>query len=112
MSVFRIMHQTGSGAVAINHIHAQAYRVAEIRLHLGGTVTDLKNLLAKIDSEHGAAYDFLVAKPDSYSADLTAITDWRYADLVPPIVFPGDRLKVDWPNTGNVTWSIEIIGCE
>jgi len=66
-------------------------------------------MAVSLDSRLGDEYDHELAAPDT-NEDLTAVTSWRYADPVPPVIFPGDAVKVAWPNTGNVAWAVEIIG--
>lgn len=104
-----LRNESGSGAIAISISKNHPFKVSEIRLTLGATSSDLGDLAVSIDSRLGAAYDHELAAPDP-NEDLTAVTSWRYADPVPPIVFPGDSLKVTWPNTGNKAWAVEILG--
>lgn len=108
--MYRVHYSTGAGAINISHSQSHAYLLKEVRLTLSAVTTDLDDLAVSIDSSLGAAYDTTLAIPDGDSADLTAITSWRYADPVPPVIIPGDVLKITWPNTGTKTWAIEIIG--
>jgi hypothetical protein len=110
MGHFRVYNATGAAAIDIDRQMGVPYKLAEVRLHLSATTTDLANLTIAIDSSLGAAYDVLIVKPTG--TDLTTITDWRYAPEVPPLIFPGDVLKIDWANTGTKTYGIEIIGCD
>jgi len=101
--------ETGSGAIAISVTKRHPFKVAEVRLTLGATATDLGDMSVSIDSRMGSAYDHELAAPDT-NEDLATVTSWRYADPVPTIIFPGDALKVTWPNTGNKSWAVEILG--
>jgi hypothetical protein len=99
---------SGSGAIAISLQQKQAYKLAEVRLTLSAATTDLGDFAVSLDSELGTAFNTVLCRPDS-EEDLTVVTSFRYADPVPPIVFPGDVLMVAWPNTGTKTWAVEII---
>lgn len=99
---------TGSGAIAISVQLKDVYRLIEVRLTISAATTDLDDFAVAIDSELGAVYDHLLCAP-SADEDLTAVTSFRYADPVPPVIFPGDSLKITWPNTGTKTWAVEII---
>ena len=110
--MFRLHKSTGAEAVNIaipNQPGASAYRLLEVRLHLNEAAADLSSFAVSLDSELGAAYDSVLAAPDP-DEDLTVVTSWRYADPVPPVIFPGDTLKITWPNAGGKTWAIEVIG--
>lgn len=102
-------NESGAGAVAISVAKLHPFKVAEVRLTLGATSADLGDLSVSIDSRLGSAYDHELAAPDA-NEDLTLVTSWRYADPVPTIIFPGDALKVTWPNAGDKAWAVEILG--
>lgn len=108
MKPLQNLHQsTGSGAVAITISKNYAFEMAEIRVTLGADSTDLADLSVSVDSRHGSAYDHEIAAPDSPAS---TVRSWRYADLVPFTIFPGDVLEITWPNTDTVTWGIEVLG--
>ena len=109
MNEFRISSATGEGIMALTIDRADIYRLAEVRLTLSGVVTDLDEFIIRLDSELGADYDTILATPDP-NDDLAAATSFRFADPVPPVIFPGDKVLVNWPNAGTVTWAIDIIG--
>jgi len=85
------------------------YRLAEARLTLGAVSADLGDLSITLDSELGAGFDNVISTPDP-DEDLAATTSFRYADIVPPIIFPGDAIKIAWPNVGGKAWALDIIG--
>ena len=109
MNEFRIDNATGEGIVAITIDREDLYKLAEIRLTLSAATTDLGEFVVRLDSELGADYDTILATPDP-NDDLAAATSFRFADPVPPVIFPGDKVLINWPNAGLVTWAIDIIG--
>ena len=100
---------TGAAAIDLSFDFSMPYLLREVRLKLSAVTTDLDDFVISLDSETGAAYDSIIAMPDA-TEDLTVVTTFRYADPVPMIIFPGDRVKVEWPNTGTKTWAVDVIG--
>jgi len=106
----RIKHATGAAAINMTVTDNLPFFVQEIRLTLSAVTTDLDDFEARIDSELGSAFDHLVCAPDGVNEDLSVVTSYRYADIVPVVIFPGDALKITWPNVGTKTWAVEVIG--
>ena len=100
---------TGNGAISLTVQVPEAYKLAEVRLTLGAVSADLATLVISLDSEMGAAWDTILATPDP-NEDLAAALAFRFADPAPPVIFPGDKVKIVWPNAGGKTWAIDIIG--
>ena len=100
---------TGAEAIALTITNNQAYRLAEVRLTLGAVSADLADFVVSLDSEIGAAWDTILATPDP-NEDLANALAFRFADPAPPVIFPGDKVKIVWPNAGGKTWAIDIIG--
>jgi len=105
----RIAKSTGAGVVAMTVTDSAPFFVKEVRLTISAATTDLEEFAVSIDSELGSEYDHLLSAP-SADEDLSAVTSFRFADPVPPVIFPGDRLKINWPNIGTKTWAVEVIG--
>jgi hypothetical protein len=109
-NIVGIHNSTGSGPISVSISKEDfQYFLAEVRLTLGATTTDLANFSISIDSRLGAEYDHEVSSPDT-DLDLTAVTSFRYADQVPPVIKLGDKLVISWPNTGGVSWGLEVLG--
>ena len=102
---------SGNGAVSITIEKKQLYRLAEVRLTLGAVVADLDAFAVRLDSALGAGFDHLLAAPDA-NEDLAVVKSFRYADPVPPVIFPGDKVTIIWPNAGGVAWAVEIISLD
>jgi len=104
-----IHHATGDRAISETVQKDYPYFLTEVRVTLSGVVSDLASLSVYLDSHLGSEYDHLLGAPDS-SVDLSAVTSFRYADQVPPLIDPKDKLIVSWPNAGEVVWGLEILG--
>jgi len=100
---------TGAEAIALTLQVSDVYKLAEVRLTLGAVSADLDDFVISLDSEMGAAWDSILAAPDP-NDDLAAALAFRFADPVPPVIFPGDKVKIVWPNAGGKAWAIDIIG--
>ena len=100
---------TGNGPIALAIRRENAYGLAEMRLTLGAPAADLSSFALRLDAENGPAFDHILAAPDP-NEDLAVVTSFRYADPVPPAIFPGDSVSITWPNAGGVVWAIDIIG--
>jgi hypothetical protein len=109
-NIIGIHNAAGTGPIAISISKEDfQYFLAEVRLTLGTTTTDLADFSISIDSRLGAEYDHEVSSPDP-DLDLTVVTSFRYADQVPPVILKDDKLVISWPNVGGVSWGIEILG--
>jgi len=100
---------TGNGAVNLVIENNNTYKLAEMRLTLGTVSTDLADFSVRLDSEMGAPFGHILGAPDP-DDDLFVTTSFRIADQVPPIIFPGDKVVITWPNAGGVIWAIDLIG--
>ena len=92
-----------SGAINISVDAKSMMVVHEVRIHLsaGGAAS---NLTITINSGSGAVYD-----TNLNTQAMSGLTDYVYQPDNPHILFNGDTLDIDYANSGNATYGVEVV---
>jgi len=82
-------------------------RLREFRAHISAATQNSEDLTVTIESVFGVEYDTVIYRLDLSTASTVDITDNGFSQLI----VKGDRLLVDYANTGGLTigWQLILI---
>jgi hypothetical protein len=94
---------TGAAALATTLAPAVAFRLAEVRIHLGATGAS-GTLTATMDADAGSAYDLVL-----FSQAMASVTDFTWQPTRPMCFTAADEIDFAWANAGTKTYGLTII---
>lgn len=80
-------------------------RLREFRAHISAATQNSEDLTVTIESALGAEYDTVIYRLDLSTASTVDISDDDFSQLI----VPGDRLRVDYANTGGLVIGWQLI---
>jgi hypothetical protein len=75
----------------------------EARLKLGSASATADDFTITLNSKYGAAHDVLL-----YTQTMSAVSSLRAIGTEEIRFLAGDALDVIWPNTGNISYGLEV----
>jgi len=107
-----VARATGAAAIDIDHVCNDVMKLEQITIHFDSAPTTSENITIIKDSTGGAAYDTTLVTYDPSvddAEDIVIIGGTMHYNTEPVTFLQNDILKIDYANTDENTYGVEVI---